>query len=41
MQKDSLTGLLNKVAAQETIRARLLEQPRKLFAFFILDIDDF
>ena len=41
MQKDSLTGLLNKAATQERIGAALAASPEGTFAFFILDIDDF
>lgn len=41
MKKDSLTGLLNKAAAQEGIRDILIKQPDTVFAFFMLDIDDF
>ncbi len=40
MQHDSLGGLYNKAATQEHIRA-LLEKPGGVFAFFILDIDNF
>lgn len=40
MQKDSLTGLYNKAATQEQIRAMLEAFPGP-FAFFILDIDNF
>lgn len=40
MQRDSLTGLYNKAATQEHIRARL-EDSAGRFAFFILDIDNF
>lgn len=41
MQRDSLTGLYNKAATQEHIRARLAGAPEDAFAFLILDIDDF
>ena len=41
MESDSLTGLYNKVATQEHIQRGLLQHPDKLFAFFILDIDNF
>lgn len=41
MQKDSLTGLYNKVATQERIRELLAACPDSRFAFFILDVDKF
>ena len=41
MRRDSLTGLLNKAATQEAIRARLAEHPDTRFALFILDVDKF
>ena len=41
MQRDSLTGLYNKAATQEHIRAMLADKPDGSYAFFILDIDDF
>lgn len=41
MQRDSLTGLYNKVAAQEHVRQMLEQRPERLYAFFILDIDHF
>lgn len=41
MQKDPLTGLLNKTAIQNGIHDMLLKYPEKGFAFFIMDIDDF
>ena len=41
MQKDPLTGLYNKVAAQEHVRRLLEHRPEGTFAFFILDIDHF
>lgn len=41
MQKDSLTGLYNKVASQEYVRSLLSQHPGDRFAFFILDIDNF
>lgn len=41
MQKDSLTGLLNKAATQEQIRNMLQKEPGGVFAFFILDVDNF
>lgn len=40
MQRDSLTGLYNKAATQEHILS-MLETSDSIFAFFILDIDDF
>lgn len=41
MQKDPLTKLYNKVATQDQILRLLQQQPKNLFAFYILDIDDF
>ena len=41
MQRDSLTGLYNKAAAQERIRSLLAAAPEDAFAFLILDVDDF
>lgn len=41
MQKDSLTGLYNKVATQEHVRKMLEQEPEGMFAFYILDIDHF
>lgn len=41
MQRDSLTGLYNKVAAQEYVQKMLEQKPNCMFAFFILDIDYF
>lgn len=41
MESDSLTGLYNKAATQKHIQQRLLQHPGEMFAFFILDIDDF
>lgn len=41
MKRDSLTGLLNKAATQEGIRELLAKQPDTVFAFFMLDIDNF
>lgn len=41
MQRDSLSGLYNKAATQELIRRLLAEHPERMYAFFILDIDDF
>ena len=41
MQKDSLTGIYNKVATQEHIRGLLSEKKDSMFAFYILDIDNF
>ncbi len=41
IQRDSLTGLYNKMATQEYIQQRLLRYPREAFAFFIIDIDNF
>ncbi|MGI6070009.1 MAG: diguanylate cyclase [Blautia sp.] len=41
MQKDSLTGLYNKVATQEHIRQELRQEQDQEFAFFMIDIDYF
>mgnify|MGYP000046141361 CR=1 FL=1 len=41
MQHDSLTGLYNKAATQSCISKLLDDAPGMVFAFFILDIDDF
>lgn len=41
MEMDSLTGLYNKAAAQNSIRKRLAQCPDGQYAFFILDIDNF
>lgn len=41
MQKDSLSGLFNKAATQNQIRRILSQNPNQMYAFFILDIDDF
>lgn len=41
MQKDSLTGLLNKAATQQHVRSLLQKAPESLFAYIILDIDNF
>lgn len=41
MQRDSLSGLYNKAAAQELIRSALSENSQKSYTFFILDIDNF
>ena len=41
MQKDSLTGLFNKAATQQHVRSILQKEPESLFAFIILDIDNF
>lgn len=41
MQRDSLTGLYNKVSTQEHVRELLEQSPEGAFAFFILDIDHF
>ena len=41
MQKDSLSGLYNKAATQNRIRQDLAENPGGLYAFIILDIDNF
>lgn len=41
VQKDSLTGLYNKMASQEHIRHVLEQDPVGLYAFFIFDIDYF
>ena len=41
MQKDSLTGLYNKASTQENIQQRLNDHPSSVFAFFIVDIDNF
>ena len=40
MQQDSLSGLYNKAATQEHIRS-MLETSETMFAFLILDIDNF
>ena len=40
-QKDSLTGLFNKAATQQHVRSILQKEPESLFAFLILDIDNF
>lgn len=41
MQRDSLTGLYNKVATQEHVQKLLRQKPEGIFALFILDIDYF
>lgn len=41
MQRDSLSRLYNKAATQELIRRVLVEEPKNIYAFFIMDIDDF
>lgn len=41
MRRDALSGLYNKAATQELIRRLLAEHPERMYAFFILDIDDF
>lgn len=41
MRMDSLSGLYNKAAAQELVRQMLLSEPKRSYAFFIMDIDDF
>lgn len=41
MQKDSLCGLYNKAASQAFIRQILEQQKESMYAFFILDIDNF
>lgn len=41
MQKDSLTGILNKAATQERIQAMLARSPEGSFAFLIIDVDHF
>lgn len=41
MQKDALSGLYNKAVTQERIEALLARNPEKVFAFFMLDIDNF
>ena len=41
MQKDSLSGLYNKAATQNRIGRILAENPDRLDAFIILDIDNF
>lgn len=40
-ERDSLTGLLNKVATADHINQMLSESPGQLFALMILDIDNF
>ncbi len=40
-QTDEMTGLYTKTALRKKAESRLAEQPGKLFAFFIFDIDDF
>lgn len=40
-QRDPLSGLYNKAATQERIQALLQADPSRLYAFFILDIDNF
>lgn len=41
MEKDSLTGLYNKISTQEHIKNVLRKNKSYYFAFFILDIDNF
>lgn len=41
MQKDFMTGLYNKAAAQEITRRLLKKNPERPYAFFIFDIDNF
>ncbi len=41
IHKDPLSGLYNKAATQNQIQQLLSQNPQKLYAFFILDIDDF
>lgn len=41
MQLDSLSGLYNKAATQELARKMMSENPDRVYAFFILDIDNF
>ncbi len=38
---DEMTGLLNKAAIQRAVEERLLQEPERLFAFLIFDIDHF
>ena len=41
MMRDSLSGLYNKASTQELIERLLSREPGNVFAFFILDIDNF
>lgn len=41
MELDSLTGLYNKAATQYHIQRALEEAPDRIYAFFIIDIDNF
>lgn len=41
IHRDSLSGLYNKAATQELARKILTEKPEGMYAFFILDIDNF
>lgn len=41
MQRDSMTGLYNKISAQEHIQSRLINNNNMQYAFFILNIDNF
>ena len=41
LNRDSLSGLYNKAATQNLIRRCLTEEPGRLYAFFMLDIDFF
>lgn len=41
MEMDSLSMLYNKAATQDKIMKMLLAQPECMYAFFILDMDDF
>ena len=41
LQNDSLSGLYNQATTQHKISALLAENPSRIYAFFILDIDNF
>ena len=41
MQRDSMSGLYNKAATQNRIRNLLADHPDCMYAFYIVDIDDF
>lgn len=41
IQRDPLTGIYNKVATENNIEEQLEKNPEQLYAFMILDIDDF
>lgn len=41
MHRDFLSGLYNKAATQELARRLLAERPEGMYAFFVLDIDNF